>query len=84
MIEYCDIYGYLPIFGYGFDGVAQRPRIRSSVLIDEYFRSHSLKISGKDPMCKRMSGNVYHDFFDVCMNFRKRADFFTTMDSARP
>lgn len=48
MIEYCDIYGYLPIFGYGFDGVAQRPRIRSSVLIDEYFRSHSLKISGKD------------------------------------
>ena len=50
MIEYCDIYGYLPIFGYGFDGVAQRPRIRSSVLIDEYFRSHSLKISGKDPI----------------------------------
>ena len=65
-------------------GGAQRPRIRSSVLIDEYFRSHSLKISGKDPMGKRMSGNVYHDFFDVCMNFRKRADFFTTMDSARP
>lgn len=48
MIEYCDIYDYLPIFGYDFDGVAQRPRIRSSVLIDEYFCSHSLKISGKD------------------------------------
>lgn len=48
MAEYCDIYGYLPVLGYGLDGVAQRPRIRSGVLVDEYFRSHSLKVSGKD------------------------------------
>lgn len=47
MIEYCNIYSYLPIFGYDFDGVAQCSRIRSSVLIDEYFRSHNLKVSGK-------------------------------------
>ena len=27
-------------------------------------------------MDKRMSVNVYHDFFDVHMNFRKRVIFF--------
>lgn len=26
-----------------------------------------------------MSSNVYHDFFDVCMNFLRQANFSTTM-----
>ena len=47
MIKNCNIYGYLSIFSYGFNSAAQRPRIRSGVLIDEYFRSHSFKGSGK-------------------------------------
>ena len=49
MIEYRDVHGYLPIIGNGFDGSAQLLRIRSGILIDEYFRSHSHKTSGNKP-----------------------------------
>lgn len=48
MVEYRDVHGCLPVLGNGFDGFAQLLRIRSSILIDEYFRSHSHQISGKD------------------------------------
>lgn len=36
----------------------------------------SKKMSAAPTKDKRMSRNVYHDFFDVRMNFRRRANFF--------